>query len=356
MRLLLLAYELDLDSPVVPWQARIAALVADEVDRVDAWADRVGRVPARDNLHPRAFPRPPLGLPRRAGGGFAIGARVAAEARRLQVDACVVHMAHHWAYWAGAFLRPMGIPIVLWYAHGSVSPSLRVAHALASAVVTSTPDGFRLPSRKLHVIGQGIDTETFAIAPVAAASRYEVVYVGRVSARKRIDRLVDVAAALDAIGAPAEVRIRVIGPTLTDDDIAYRASVEASIERRKLGARIAVEDAAGQEDLAAAHATAFAHVNLSETGSMDKTVMEALACGVPTLTSNVAFHELLRDHPELRLASDATAEVIARSLVALHETRGAVNRDHFRSLVEGHHDERTYARRLLAVVDQVARP
>ena len=51
--------------------------------------------------------------------------------------------------------------MVLWYAHTSVTPTLRLAHALADRCLTSTPAGFRIPSEKLFVVGQGIDLDQF---------------------------------------------------------------------------------------------------------------------------------------------------------------------------------------------------
>ena len=35
-------------------------------------------------------------------------------------------------------------------------------------------------------------------------------------------------------------------------------------------------------------------INMSHTGSMDKVVLEAMACGIPVLTSNEAYVEILR--------------------------------------------------------------
>ena len=53
------------------------------------------------------------------------------------------------------------IPILLWYAHASVTPTLRLAHALVDRCITASSDGFRLTSDKLFVIGHGIDVERF---------------------------------------------------------------------------------------------------------------------------------------------------------------------------------------------------
>nr|HID12410.1 hypothetical protein [Anaerolineae bacterium] len=84
-----------------------------------------------------------------------------------QVDVVFVHMIPRWASLAAPYCRLSGVPIVLWYAHKAVPWLLYPAHCLARRVVTSTPEGYRLSqdSTKVHVVGQGIDTEYFHPVP-----------------------------------------------------------------------------------------------------------------------------------------------------------------------------------------------
>jgi glycosyltransferase involved in cell wall biosynthesis len=352
VRLLFLAYELDQDSTVVGWQAKVALRLADRTDLVIARADRVGRIDQHPRLQAAPIPARPAHIPRSVGGGHAYAVSLAALAKRERVDACIVHMAHHWAARLGPMLRLLRVPTILWYAHGSVSRSLRRAHRGASAIVTSSSEGFRLPSTKVTVIGQGIDTDLFR--PLHEHARNVVLSVGRISARKRIDRIVDVAAALESMKAPTPIRIRIVGPTATREDVSYRSEMVGSIARRGLASRVALEPALLPAALAAAHGEAFAHLNLSETGSMDKTVLEALACGVPAVTSNVAFVQMLRElHGDLLVEPTASPPEIAERLCARFEARGQLPSTTFRDLIVGHHDLDSYTDRLLTVVRTV---
>ena len=72
--------------------------------------------------------------------------------------------------------------ISLWYAHGHVSLSLKIAAKLADIIFTSTQSGFRLPSKKVHVIGQGIDTNIFQIKNDALCvnDKFKIITVGRI--------------------------------------------------------------------------------------------------------------------------------------------------------------------------------
>ena len=100
--------------------------------------------------------------------------------------------------------------------------------------------------------------------------------------------------------------------------------------------------------------TAALALNVSETNSMDKAVLEALATGCPVLSSNPAFRELLADHPGL-VIKDERPEAIAAQLRALLADPGAAAPEDLRRLVEGHHDIRSYADRVMAHLTAVMR-
>ena len=99
------------------------------------------------------------------------------------------------------------------------------------------------------------------------------------------------------------------------------ARVRAEIERRigmlGLEGNIVLAGSMTQAETAALYRTAALHVNVSATGSMDKTVMEALACGCPVLTSNEAFFDTLKAFPTMRLA-EPTPESLAERMADRH--------------------------------------
>jgi glycosyltransferase involved in cell wall biosynthesis len=97
---------------------------------------------------------------------------------------------------------------------------------------------------------------------------------------------------------------------------------------------------------------AFLHINVSETGSMDKTVMEALASGCPVLTSNPAFFELLKDFPEF-LIEDDRPEAIAEKVRHIYQRRMDYDPVKLRSIVQEGHDLDTYADRVLNIIREI---
>jgi hypothetical protein len=94
-------------------------------------------------------------------------------------------------------------------------------------------------------------------------------------------------------------------------------------------------------------------LNLSETGSMDKTILESLACGCPTLTSNVAAFQLLERLPHLTVRN-RTPEAIGAQICRLYEQRRLVDANLLRGLVVGRHDLDSYVTQVYDVLSELA--
>lgn len=334
MRVLLINYEMDTNSPVVPWQARVATALADRCTSVHVLTDKVGAYDPRPNLTIDVLPHWPLGVPRRLGGTWLANWHLLSLLRRHPCDVCFIHMASNWACRFGWLLRLMKVPVLLWYAHGSISRELDCAIHFINRVITSTPEGCRVNSPKVRVIGQAIDTSMFK-PPLLAQRLPEIVYVGRISARKRILLILDVFAALKKRDPATPWTLKLVGPTLTAEDVDYKAEVEHRISDLGLTQDVTLTGPLAQAQTATLYTTASLHLNVSETGSMDKTVMEALAAGCPVLTTNIAFRDALAACPGLFSAS-SEPQALASAILELQANppSSAV----LTALVTGQHD------------------
>ncbi len=257
-------------------------------------------------------------------------------------DGCFAHMIPLFAVLAWPLLRPRGIPIVLWYAHKATPPMLRLAHALVDQVVTSTKTGFQLSSTKVRQIGQGIDTERFQPGPPApAGAPLRVLSLGRLSRIKRVEVGLEAVAAIRRERPDLAVRLAIVGGALSDDDRAYEAELRALCSSLGVDAIVSFDGPIAFPDVHARFAAADVYVNASDTDSADKTVLEAMSCAVPVITSNLAFHEILG--PALArdwLIPKRDPATMAARLIALAE-RGPAGRralgERLRAIVEAEH-------------------
>jgi glycosyltransferase involved in cell wall biosynthesis len=339
MRLLVTNFEMNDASVALAWQARVARELAARCEHVSVLTDRLGPHSAPANVTVEQFARPafPPLLARRV----AALAQTWRVCRAHRVQSVFIHMAHRHAFLLYPVFRALNLPVLLWYAHGSVTWHLRLAHLCVDRVISSTPDGFRLPSRKAHFIGQGVDTDLFTLRPAPAlAEKGDLISVCRLSRRKRVDLLLSVMEHLRANG----LRLKIIGMPLTDDDRLYEAELRERAARFNLPV-----DFLGfvpLESIPSLYDTAALHLNVSRTNSMDKTVLEALACGCPVLTSNPAFRALLSDYPDMTIHDDRPAAIAAQVRATLAR-RAELAPEKLRALIVGRHDLQSYADRVM---------
>jgi len=343
MRLLLINFEMDPESKVLAWQHSVALELAKLCEHLVVLTNRATEFLRPLNMTVYVFPRILLRAPLRWAGGMNIF--VWQICRRHDIDASFIHMNAIWGYRLAPVFHFLRIPVLLWYAHGTVTHRLKLAHLFVDRVVTSTPDGFRLPSKKLAVIGQGVDTSLFTIQELAPDAA-DILTVGRVSPRKRIDLMVEVMDALREIELSIPFRLVVIGAPLTSQDQMYQKTLEQKAAHSKASQNIQFVGHVPIVHIPAHYRKAFLHLNLSITGSMDKTVMEALAAGCPVLTSNEAFRSSLSGFPEF-LVNDDHPKAIAHRILELYRRRTTIDRNALRGIVVGKHDLATYGTRIL---------
>ena len=216
--------------------------------------------------------------------------------RRRRIDACFAHMNHTFSTIGAPLLKAFRVPTLLWYAHKSVTRRLRAAEKLVDAVVTSSPTGFQLPSRKLTVIGQGIDTDRFSppLDEVESPRRIRLLSFGRISRIKRLEIILQALGKLRETEPGVDFECLIAGDPLNPDGEAYWSELQA--EARALGLEGRVRFAPGVPYHQAQHIFAQADIflNPGDTDSVDKTGLEAMSCAVPMITSNIAFKDIIR--------------------------------------------------------------
>lgn len=187
--------------------------------------------------------------------------------------------------------------IVAWYTHKSVDLKLRLMHWLADVVLTASPESFRLSSTKVRVVGHGIDTNIFvpsqAISPERASGRrFRVIAVGRLSPVKRYE--VPIAAlAVMASEEREGVTFTIIGDLGLAEHGAYREKLRRLARDRAVEATVQFLGGIPYAQIVRSYQEADAFVHASETGSVDKVVLEAMACGLAVVSSSEAFHQML---------------------------------------------------------------
>jgi glycosyltransferase involved in cell wall biosynthesis len=302
---------LDLAHPVLGFSHTWAAKLAERVERLDAVALQVGTVDLPPNAHVHS-----LGKERGTTRAqqFALLQRVVAP-RVLsgRLDGIFVHQTEINALLTAPWALLRRVPIVLFKAHSrSLRPALRLANRLIDVAITSTRDAYPIATRKKVVVGQGIDIDRFVPMPPAKGDP-RVIAVGRYSPIKRYEVVIEAARQLTERGGP-RVRFSLHGP---EDDPGYRARLAADVAARNLTGIVQLEGPVAFPEVPNLYAGCDLVVHPCDTESLDKTVLEAMACGRPALTSITSYRAVLGAHADaLIFAKDNPAD-LARKITAL---------------------------------------
>lgn len=269
MKLLICTQAVDAKDPVLGFFVRWIEEFAQHCEQVTVICLRKGEYDLPKNV--RVFP-----LSAKSKLGRARSLIRGASTFRNNYDAVFVHMNPEYLVAAGWLWRLLGKKTILWYTHKSVNLKLRIATWFANLICTASKESFRLPSRKVYVMGHGIDTDLFSPDPEVVRDGY-YLSVGRLTKSKRHDLAVRVAAE-----AHKELHIAGTGPE--------QEALEALAQ--ELGVRVVFLGALTQAQVRDEYRTAGKLIHRSETGSLDKVVLEAAACGLAVDTTDPALAAL----------------------------------------------------------------
>ncbi len=251
---------------------------------------------------------------------FVYAARFKLLAWRLRhgYDAVFVHMNPEYVVLSGVFWRLSGKRVVLWYTHRQVTWKLRLAALIANVIATAAPESMLLKSKKLAVMGHGVNTAQFIPTERDATfhTPLRLVSIGRITPIKNLEVVIDALVILRTRGVEAELTI--VGTTAVPSDRMYERKLHEQISKLNLDTRVHFTGSRAYAQMPLMYSEQDISINAAPTGGIDKVVLEAMACGVPTLVSNKAFTPLLYERRTQLLFSQGDSQELASKIEALY--------------------------------------
>jgi glycosyltransferase involved in cell wall biosynthesis len=323
-RLIFATQKLDLRDPVLAATVPMVRALASRVDELVVLCDSADPSAAPANARIHAF-----GAPTQAQRGARFAAALARELRPRPLG-FVAHMVPLYAVLAAPLVRPLRVPLVLWYTHWKAHAVVRAAEKVCTAVASVDVRSFPFASRKVHGIGHGIDVDEFACSESPAGEELHALVLGRYSPAKGLETVLRAA---ELAGAHLEAHG-------SDESFeAYARGLRRSFPSADLGGPVP------RSEVPKLFARSDVLIDNMRAGAPDKVVYEAAAACLPVLASNPVFDDLLP--PELRFPRD-DPEGLAERLRSLDRRR----RPELRELVARNHSVGHWADRLLATVEQ----
>jgi glycosyltransferase involved in cell wall biosynthesis len=351
MRLVILTQVLDQDDAVLGFFHAWCDRFAHHVQELVVVAQQVGRVDLPDNVSV-------VSLGREHGAGRkTMAARMLGCLMRLprgpKPTVVLGHMVPRFVLNAAPAATLRRFPLFLWYTHKGVDLALKLAAPLVRRVFTASPESFRLESsaHRRVVTGHGIDCTQFDLPSAAGPRPVDVLCVGRITHAKGQAELLDALARVDP--APSA---ELAGDILLDSDRAYRDEVAA--RAAAMGGPVTLLGAVPYPKIADAMRRARLLVNTSRTGSVDKVVLEAMACGTIPLTCNESFRSVFDAELQERLmfslgdADDLASRLTA--LLTLPDAERAALGQSLRQIVQRDHDLERLIPRIVAEMESAS--
>ena len=222
-------------------------------------------------------------------------------------DRVFVHMNQEYILFAGLYWRLKGIPVYLWrnHPHGSILTGLVVL--LSTKVFCTSKASFTARFKKTIIMPAGIDTAKFMRVDGVVRKKYSVCMVGRIAPIKHVD--LALLAIKEMISSGTQVSLNIIGSALPKD-LGYYNALLKYVEDNKISTSVSFMEAVSPDRLPEIYSSYEVCLNLTDSGSFDKTIVESSSCGAIPLVSNSSLAGLL---PEVCITKD-WPEAIAVSL------------------------------------------
>lgn len=167
--------------------------------------------------------------------------------------------------------------------------------AVSHGVRTELEAAYGVRAGVVEVVPNGVDTDFFRPAPDPGAAERgrTILYVGRLGYRKGLGRLLD---AFALVAADADLELALVGEGPLAEPLARQA--------RDLGiaGRVRFPGFLGREELRAEFRSAACVVNPADYESGPLTLLEAMACGTPVVSTPTGLACELGPRPPLLVA------------------------------------------------------
>jgi len=212
-----------------------------------------------------------------------------------RIDGIFIHMCPIYAIASFPLTKIFRKKMILWFLHRSVEWKLKLAEKCVDSILTASAESCRLKNRKkIEIIGHGIDVDRFRPAENSLSFNKSIIFsAGRIAPSKDLETLIRAVDILVNQKNIKNILIKIAGSPLINSEKRYFEKIKNLIHEKKVEGYIEFLGSVPNTEMLKYYQEANIFINLSHTGSIDKVVLEAMACAVPVLTCNEAFQGIL---------------------------------------------------------------
>lgn len=229
---------------------------------------------------------------------------------RKEYNVVFVHMNAEYVFLGGLLWRIMRKKILLWYNHPKGSIYLRLSRIFPKTIFCTSLYAYSKRYKKTVIMPAGIDTELF-VNRGQERKRNSILILGRISPVKKLDVLGRAFTTLSEIDPSLCVSIVGNAPP---QDREYEEKIKKELHPLVEKGTVTFFDSVPNYKTPDLYNEHVLYINLTPTGSFDKTILEAMACGCMPLVVNRAYKDVL---PPECLVESGDSDVLAEKVAVL---------------------------------------
>lgn len=210
---------------------------------------------------------------------------------RKNYDAVFVHMNQEYVILGGLFWKIFGKKITMWRNHYAGSFLTDISVFFCDMIFCTSKHSYTAKYKKTIIMPAGIDTKIFK-PELKVKKNNSILSLGRISPVKKIEILIKALDILDKNGLNFVCNI--YGSAVGKDKEYYFQLKKQSQEMERRGKIIFYNGVPNYETPNIFNQNQI-FVNATDTGSFDKTIVEAVACGCFPVVCNDSFKDFFRD-------------------------------------------------------------
>lgn len=314
MRLLITTQKVDKDDDVLGFFHYWLEKIAQRFDFVTVVCLEKGNYSLPDNVKVIS-----LGKEKSQANKFAYAWRFLKIAikEKNNYDAIFSHMNPEYICVAGPLWKMWHKKIGIWYNHKIGSWAAKKAFALADKIFYTSPYAFAASYRQAQMMPVGVDVEKFAKGGLLPEQN-KILSLGRISPVKNVDVLVKACQILDEESYDFSCHIYGDAP---ERDKEYYEKVRSMAKMLEKKEKIFFYPAVSNDEAVEIYGQHDLFVNMTPSGSFDKTIIEAMSAGRLILICNKSLGDWL---PEKFLFQEGNAKDLAdkiRNILSLENKK-----------------------------------
>lgn len=271
---------------------------------------------------------------------------------RNNYDIVFVHMNPAYILLGWPFWKIWGKKVAYWNASYKINWIMKFALLLADKGITSVPEAFNIRSKKIIAVGQGIDTNRFKQDETVRRQKNNLLFLGRISPVKNLDILIRTLNILHSRGV--NTKLDVVGsPIAGGKDRNYYESIRKKAAGLEKEGIIKFWGSVPYHQTPRIYNSHWLFINLTESSSFDKSILEAMACQTLVLVSNNIYERIFpSDLKKVLMFKEKNAADLAikiKGLLGLSDQEAEAMGEKLRAIVVKDHNLDNLSSNLVSV-------